>query len=178
MRPYICLILTMLLACPAISLGADDLDQRLFNLQKSFAEKGSPRDMYALAEMYEYGLGTESSFDKAIEWYEKSANKGYAPAKQKLAKRKEFEWQFEQGLSRKSLRAEPAAPAPAATPAPVAKAAPAPVAKPVIAKADKAASEEQERLRREEREKYIARRKAEIRQMILEQTKDHHEVFE
>jgi len=50
---------------------------------------GSPhyvaQAMYDLGYLYQEGLGVEVDLKQAQAWYEKAANKGYLPAKEKLA---------------------------------------------------------------------------------------------
>ena len=48
------------------------------------AEQGDPVAQFCLAFMYKYGIGVEPDIQKAIEWYTKSAEQGYASAQNDL----------------------------------------------------------------------------------------------
>ena len=62
----------------------DEAYQKLFQAQQAIAEKGDPKGMYYLAEMYDHGLGTKPDHDKALEWYQKAAERGNPLAKRRL----------------------------------------------------------------------------------------------
>ena len=51
-----------------------------FEIYECLAEENSPLGQYALAVCYNKGLGTEVDFNLAIEYLNKSAEQGYAPA--------------------------------------------------------------------------------------------------
>lgn len=81
------LVLATLLAgtFTGTSVAADDeAYQKLFQAQLAIAEKGDPSGMYYLAEMYDNGLGTKPDHGKAIEWYQKAAERGSSLAKRRL----------------------------------------------------------------------------------------------
>lgn len=67
----ICIVLFNFIACNTNSFE---------NLLKS-AEKGDAEAQYKIAERYYYN---EKDCNKAIDWYEKSANQGYVIAQHKL----------------------------------------------------------------------------------------------
>lgn len=62
----------------------DEAYERLFKAQLAIAQTGDPKGMYYLAEMYDNGLGTKPDRVKAIEWYNKAAEKGNPLAKRRL----------------------------------------------------------------------------------------------
>jgi TPR repeat protein len=112
--------------------SADNADTKLFNIQKSFAEKGDSKAQYYFGEMHEYGLGTAPSLPEAFSWYGKSAAQGNVLAKRKIAMRSQIETEFERDrilLERATRKeevtpvAEPTLTAPKTAPraAPVAK---------------------------------------------------------
>jgi len=70
---------------PAVAAELDEVSVKLFNLQKAAtARNPSPRAQYSLAQMYEYGLGTEENLVKARELYERAASKGLSVARLQL----------------------------------------------------------------------------------------------
>jgi TPR repeat protein len=165
------LTLALFLALPgARAADIDDADVRLFQVQKGIAERGDLSAMYYLGEMYEQGLGTEQSLIQAFRWYERAAINGHRLAKIKLTKRSEIE---ERAAHERALdAARDAAPSPAAPTAPAASPPPPrPMARAAPATAPAPAAPQRS-------PEEIARRKAEIRRMILEQSKNQHEVFE
>ena len=48
------------------------------------AETGNPEKQYQVAWLYDWGKGTEQDTKKTIEWFVRSAYKGYAPAQTEL----------------------------------------------------------------------------------------------
>ena len=44
---------------------------------KELADKGHPEGQHRLAMMYRFGLGTETDYEKAVEWLFKAANQGF-----------------------------------------------------------------------------------------------------
>ena len=61
-----------------------DFDKaRQYHLQAATA--GDPRSMMDIGTMYEYGLGVPADILLAAQWYERSANYGYAPAQYNFA---------------------------------------------------------------------------------------------
>jgi TPR repeat protein len=85
-------VLILLLVIPLVhAAGLDDADQRLFQAQRSVAEKGNARAQYYLGEMYEQGLGTAQNLDEAFKWYARAAQQGDPLAKNKMDMRAEIE---------------------------------------------------------------------------------------
>lgn len=62
----------------------EDAYMRLFEAQQAIAEKGDARAMFALAEMYDNGLGTAANHEKALEWYKRAADSGHWLARKRL----------------------------------------------------------------------------------------------
>jgi len=58
--------------------------QRAFNWTKKAADQGYAKAEYHLGEIYAHAQGVEKDNKKAIEWYTKSANKGFQLAKEAL----------------------------------------------------------------------------------------------
>lgn len=50
----------------------------------NLAENGDPASQYELGRMYQGGRGVPQDYTKAVEWYRKSAERGYAPAEASL----------------------------------------------------------------------------------------------
>ena len=67
-----------------ITVAADDMWDGVFAYQKKMADYGNAEAQHKLGEMYEEGHGTAKDFDKALEWYQKAAAQGYAPASKKI----------------------------------------------------------------------------------------------
>lgn len=76
-------------------LHYDNYEEADFYYFYDNAEKGDPVSQYFLGKLYENGKGTEKDINKAIEWFEKSANQNYDKAQTYLgilyAKGKETE---------------------------------------------------------------------------------------
>jgi len=66
------------------TLAVDDMWDSVFAYQKKMADYGNAEAQHKLGEMYEEGHGTEQDFDKALEWYQRAAAQGYAPASKKI----------------------------------------------------------------------------------------------
>lgn len=79
------LLITLVLLFSAAPALADDMWDGVFAYQKKMADYGHPEAQVKLGEMYEHGNGTEQDYGKAKEWYQKAADQGFEPAKQKLA---------------------------------------------------------------------------------------------
>lgn len=66
------------------AVAADDMWDGVFAYQKKMADYGNAEAQTKLGEMYEEGHGTAQDFDIALEWYQKAATQGYAPASKKI----------------------------------------------------------------------------------------------
>lgn len=82
------LLIILTLCASALGVGSvhadDDPYLRLFQVQLAIAEKGDARAMFALAEMYDNGLGTAENHEKALEWYKRAADDGHWLARKRL----------------------------------------------------------------------------------------------
>lgn len=87
---YFLFLFLLMPGMPAIGADLDDVDERLYRVQLSIAEKGNSRAQYYLGEMHEQGLGTKQDIDEAFKWYAKAAEQGDPLAKRKLARRQEI----------------------------------------------------------------------------------------
>jgi TPR repeat protein len=56
-----------------------------FSLLKPLAEQGNAEAQCVIASMYHLGLGVKMSIKEAIQWYIKSADRGYSVASNNLA---------------------------------------------------------------------------------------------
>lgn len=65
----------------ANSLAATD---SVFRFQSKMAQRGHVASQYALAYMYESGQGTEKDLALATDWYNRAAQQGFVPAKDRL----------------------------------------------------------------------------------------------
>ncbi|TNF37996.1 MAG: hypothetical protein EP315_01815 [Gammaproteobacteria bacterium] len=61
-----------------------DFGARVFQFQEKLAMKGNHLAQYKLGTMYELGVAVESNLDEALGWYQKSADQGYEPAKNRI----------------------------------------------------------------------------------------------
>jgi len=84
-RYFILLPLLLSLAPAVPAAEGDDPYVKLFKVQQGMAEKGDPLAEFYLGEMHQEGLGTKADLDQAIFWYKRSAAKGNAFAKKRLA---------------------------------------------------------------------------------------------
>lgn len=84
-RFILALTLAFGIVAAADATADDEAYQRLFHAQLAIAQKGDPKGMYYLAQMYDNGLGTTPDHDKAMEWYQKAADQGNPLAKRRLA---------------------------------------------------------------------------------------------
>lgn len=84
MQRFVFVLLWAGLVAGAYASADDEAYQKLFQAQLAIAEKGDPKGMYYLAEMYDNGLGTEPDHGKAMEWYQKAAERGNPLAKRRL----------------------------------------------------------------------------------------------
>lgn len=57
----------------------DEIDF-MMGMTKSRAEKGDAGEQAILAMYYQYGIGVEKDYKKALYWYQKAANAGHIPA--------------------------------------------------------------------------------------------------
>lgn len=159
--------LLLIMSLPVGAAGVDDVDERLYRVQLSFAQKGDARAQYFLGEMHEQGLGTKQDVKEAFKWYEKAAERGDVLAKRKLTMRKDIEENIRKDQAIETLKSAPAAPA--VKPGKAAHAAPSaskPKAADVVAQ-EKAQSDEakhQAEIKAAERDK----RRAAVRAMILD----------
>ena len=56
----------------------------MFVFNSKMASQGNPQAQFKIAEMYEFGRGTDLNLDKSLLWYQKSAKGGNAQAIAKL----------------------------------------------------------------------------------------------
>jgi hypothetical protein len=56
----------------------------VFRFQSKMAQRGHVASQYALAYMYESGQGTEKDLALATDWYNRAAQQGFVPAKDRL----------------------------------------------------------------------------------------------
>jgi len=80
------LTLVLLLFGAGPSMAADDMWEGVFSYQQKMADYGNPEAQVKLGEMYEEGHGTEQNYDMAQQWYQKAADQGFAPAKDRLTR--------------------------------------------------------------------------------------------
>lgn len=161
----LCLLLIM--SMPVGAAGIDDVDERLYRVQLSFAQKGDARAQYFLGEMHEQGLGTKQDVNEAFKWYKKAAERGDALAKRKLTMRKQIEEDVSKDQAIETLKSAPAAPA--VKPSKATRAAPSaskPKAAEVVAQQEAQSDEakHQAEMKAAERDK----RRAAVRAMILD----------
>lgn len=89
-RRYGLYLLTLLLALGSYttshSLSAESLAaaDSVFRFQSKMAQRGHVASQYALAYMYESGQGTEKDLALATDWYQKAAQQGFVPARDRL----------------------------------------------------------------------------------------------
>lgn len=84
-RHFIFLPLLLMLAPAVPAAEGDDPYVKLFKVQQGMAEKGDPLAEFYLGEMYQEGLGTKVDLEQALVWYKRSAAKGNALAKKRIA---------------------------------------------------------------------------------------------
>ena len=108
-RYFILLPLLLLLASAVPAAEGDDPYVKLFKVQQGMAEKGDPLAEFYLGEMYQEGLGTKADLDQAIFWYKRSAAKGNAFAKRRLADIEREQAGAEKAKQRAAERAREAA---------------------------------------------------------------------
>ena len=101
------LLLSLVPAVPAAE--GDDPYVKLFKVQQGMAEKGDPLAEFYLGEMHQEGLGTKADLDQAIFWYKRSAAKGNAFAKKRLADIEREQAGAEKAKQRAAERAREAA---------------------------------------------------------------------
>ncbi|MBI3570717.1 MAG: SEL1-like repeat protein [Gammaproteobacteria bacterium] len=83
---FLILLPLLLLLAPAVPAAeGDDPYVKLFKVQQGMAEKGDPLAEFYLGEMYQEGLGTKADLEQALVWYKRSAAKGNALAKKRVA---------------------------------------------------------------------------------------------
>jgi TPR repeat protein len=179
-------LLVALVAAP-VTVCADALDDasvRLFNVQKSMAEKkNNSHAQFYLAQMYELGLGTREDPAQARSWYERAAAGGHPMAQRQLREmdRHEKEAALERQRAAEQVKAAVAAPLelPKTAPAPLPPAAEVarPRAVPVPVATPEAKTHEQER--REAEAKARAERKRAVEAFLRKQLANpRQEVFE
>ncbi|MBI3575715.1 MAG: SEL1-like repeat protein [Gammaproteobacteria bacterium] len=108
-RYFILLPLLLLLAPAVPAAEGDDPYVKLFKVQQGMAEKGDPLAEFYLGEMYQEGLGTKVDLDQALFWYKRSAAKGNALAKKRLADTEREQTEAEKAKRRAAERAREAA---------------------------------------------------------------------
>lgn len=80
------IFLLLLLVSPLRVNAAEAMWDSVFAYQQKMANYGQPEAQLKLGEMYEDGHGTEQSFDRAEQWYQKALDQGFSPAQEKLNK--------------------------------------------------------------------------------------------
>jgi len=108
-RYFILLPLLLSLAPAVPAAEGDDPYVKLFKVQQGMAEKGDPLAEFYLGEMHQEGLGTKADLDQAIFWYKRSAAKGNAFAKKRLADIEREQAGAEKAKQRAAERAREAA---------------------------------------------------------------------
>lgn len=105
------LLFPLMLAVAPVVLAAegDDPYVKLFKVQQGMAEKGDPLAEFYLGEMYQEGLGTKADLEQALFWYKRSAGKGNALAKKRLADIEREQAAAEKAKQRAAERAREAA---------------------------------------------------------------------
>ena len=107
---YFMLLPLLLLLAPAVPAAeGDDPYVRLFKVQQGMAEKGDPLAEFYLGEMHQEGLGTKADLEQAVFWYKRSAAKGNAFAKKRLADIEREQAGTEKARQRAAERAREAA---------------------------------------------------------------------
>lgn len=100
----------MLAVTPVVPAAeGDDPYVKLFKVQQGMAEKGDPLAEFYLGEMYQEGLGTKADLEQALFWYKRSAAKGNALAKKRLADIEREQAAAEKAKQRAAERAREAA---------------------------------------------------------------------
>lgn len=59
-------------------------DQKVYEIASIHASRGDKKMQSVLAALYQNGVGVEKNFDKAVEWFKKSAEQNWEPAKRAL----------------------------------------------------------------------------------------------
>ncbi len=101
--------LLLAVAPTALAAEGDDPYVKLFKVQQGMAEKGDPLAEFYLGEMYQEGLGTKADLEQALFWYKRSAAKGNALAKKRLADIEREQAEAEKAKQRAAERAREAA---------------------------------------------------------------------
>lgn len=78
------IVLSLCLTCGSQQVLAEDMWRGVFTYQKKMADYGNPEAQVKLGEMYEEGRGTKQDYEVARQWYQKAADQGFAPARDKL----------------------------------------------------------------------------------------------
>ncbi len=82
---FILIFLITLTSNPTLADDAlGDFGARIFQFQEKLAMKGNHLAQYKLGTLYELGVAVESNLDEALGWYQKSADQGYEPAKNRI----------------------------------------------------------------------------------------------
>lgn len=108
-RYFILLPLLLMLAPAVPAAEGDDPYVKLFKVQQGMAEKGDPLAEFYLGEMYQEGLGTKADLEQALVWYKRSAAKGNALAKKRIADIEREQAGAEKAKQRAAERAREAA---------------------------------------------------------------------
>lgn len=108
-RYFILLPLWLMLAPAVPAAEGDDPYVKLFKVQQGMAEKGDPLAEFYLGEMYQEGLGTKADLEQALVWYKRSAAKGNALAKKRIADIEREQVAAEKAKQRAAERAREAA---------------------------------------------------------------------
>ena len=76
-----------LMSCTGRWIGSDAKEaysEKEFNINIELADQGDSEACFKVGEMYQFGSGVAQNYEKAIHWYEKSAEQEYAPAQVSL----------------------------------------------------------------------------------------------
>lgn len=107
MKKYLSIVL-LGLVLSGVAVAQNDPMKSLFLFQQKMADNGSAAAMMKLGEMYEQGQGTEQSFDKALEMYEKARAAGHGDAQAAIARVKRAQQAQSQAASEEAKRAREA----------------------------------------------------------------------
>ncbi|MDY6981338.1 MAG: hypothetical protein SV201_15815, partial [Pseudomonadota bacterium] len=107
MKKYLSIVLLGLML-GGVAMAQDDPLKSLFSFQQKMANNGSAGAMMKLGEMYEQGQGTEQSYDKALEMYQKAREAGHSDAQAAIARVKRAQQAQSQAASQEAERAREA----------------------------------------------------------------------
>jgi uncharacterized protein len=73
------LLMLLILMLPALSFGSEE-DNRWFEEQQAFAERGEANAQFSLGNMYRNGEGVPKDDKEAVKWYRLAAEQGLVEA--------------------------------------------------------------------------------------------------